>query len=51
MIVRANLKPMETMSHWAKAVREAKGKPITVEVLRDRQEKTLTLTPDVKHKT
>ena len=51
VIVRAEHKPMSTTSNWAKVIREAKGKPVSVEVLRDRQEKTLTLTPDVKHKT
>jgi serine protease Do len=49
VITRANLKPMKNVSSWTRAIREAKGRPITVEVVRDRQEKTLTLTPDVKH--
>ncbi len=51
VIVRAEHKPMSTTSNWAKVIREAKGRPVSVEVLRDRQEKTLILTPDVKHKT
>ncbi len=50
VIVRANLKPMETMGHWAKVIREAKGRPITVDYVRDRQQKTVTLTPDIKRK-
>jgi serine protease Do len=50
VIVKADSKPIASMSHWAKIIREAKGKPVAVEVVRDRQQKTITLTPDVKHK-
>ena len=50
VITRANARPMTSMSHWYKVIREAKGRPVPVEVVRDHQTKTLTLTPDVKHK-
>ena len=50
VIVKANLRPMSSPSKWTKMIHESKGKPISVQVVRDRQEKTLTITPDVKHK-
>jgi len=51
VVLRANAKPVGTMTDWSKAVRDAKGKPITVVVLRDRKEQTVTLTPDPKKHT
>ncbi len=50
VVERANGRPMVSMSAWAKMIREAKGRPVTVVILHDRQERTLVLTPDVKHK-
>jgi S1-C subfamily serine protease len=50
VVVKANTVPVGNLSHWTKTVREAKGKPIAIVVMRDRQEKVLLLTPDVKHK-
>ena len=50
VVVKANALPVANLSHWTKTVREAKGKPISVVIMRDRQEKILILTPDVKHK-
>jgi S1-C subfamily serine protease len=50
VVVKANTAPVGNLSRWTKTVREAKGKPIAIVVVRDRQEKVLTLTPDVKHK-
>jgi serine protease Do len=50
VVVRANARPMLSVNQWTKMIREAKGKPVSVVVLRDRQEKILTLTPDLKHK-
>jgi serine protease Do len=51
VVVRANTRNVATMSDWAKTIREAKGRSVTVVVLRDKQEKTLTLTPDGKKRT
>jgi serine protease Do len=48
VLVRANARSVANLTDWAKAIRDAKGRPVTVVVLRDRQEKTLTLTPDAK---
>ncbi len=50
VVLRANFQSVGSMNHWLKIVREAKGKPISVVVLRDRLEKTLVITPDVKHR-
>lgn len=49
-LVRANARPIRTLGDWSKTVREAKGRPIAVVIMRDKQERTLTLTPDIKHK-
>jgi len=50
VVVKANATPVGNLSRWTKTVREAKGKPISIAIVRDRQEKLLILTPDVKHK-
>lgn len=50
IVTRANLQPISTVSDWSKVIREAKGRPVAVTVLRDRQEKTLMLTPDGKRR-
>lgn len=49
-VVRANTRPVKTLGDWAKVVREAKGRPIAVVIMRDKQERTLTLTPDIKRR-
>ena len=49
-VLRANARPVKSVGDWSKAVREAKGRPIAVVIMRDKQERTLTLTPDVKHR-
>ena len=48
VVLRADTKSVASTTDWTKAVREAKGRPVSVIVLRDRQEKTLTLTPDAR---
>ena len=50
VVIRANALRTGSMSAWAKAVREAKGRPVAVTIVRDKQEKTLTLTPDAKRR-
>ena len=50
VVVRANQQPVGSASHWAKMIREAKGRPLLVTVVRDRQERTFTLVPDTKRK-
>jgi serine protease Do len=51
IVVRANGQAVNSPSRWAKAVKEAKGNPMMVTVLRDRQEHTLTLVPDPRRHT
>lgn len=48
VVVRANAKPVASTGDWAKAVKSSRGRPLTVVVMRDRKEQTLTLTPDSK---
>ncbi len=49
-VVRANARPVRSVGDWTKAVRDAKGRPIAVVIMRDKQERTLTLTPDIKRR-
>jgi S1-C subfamily serine protease len=46
--IRANAQKLNTTGEWAKTIRESKGRPVTVVVIRERHEVTLTLTPDGK---
>ncbi len=48
VVVRANSIKMTNSGDWIKIVRENKGKPLAVVVLRDKKEQTLTLIPDGK---
>ena len=48
VVVRANARVVVSVGDWAKTIKEAKGRPVMIVVLRDRQEKTLMLTPDSK---
>jgi serine protease Do len=50
VVVRANTHEVGSLSEWAKTIKEAKGRPVTVVVMRDRAERTLTLTPDAKRR-
>jgi S1-C subfamily serine protease len=36
---------------WTRIVRDAKGRPVTVVVLRDHKETVMTVTPDAKKHT
>ena len=48
IVLRANSQNVGSMSEWARAIKEAKGRPVSVIVLRDRQQITMVLTPDSK---
>jgi S1-C subfamily serine protease len=50
VVVRANAHAVGSLSEWAKLIKEAKGRPVTVVVMRDRAERSLTLTPDLKRR-
>jgi serine protease Do len=48
VVVRADTKPVTSPSDWSKAIKNCKGHSMTVIVLREKKEQTLTLTPDAK---
>ncbi|WP_213804485.1 PDZ domain-containing protein [Granulicella sp. dw_53] len=48
VVIRANAVTLTTSGEWMKIVRENRGKPVQVVVLRDKKEQTLTLVPDSK---
>lgn len=48
VILRADSEAMRSASEWSKHLRSCKGKPMTLELLRDHQQMTLTLAPDTK---
>ena len=48
VVVRINSISVANGSDWTKTVHDNRGKPVPVVVLRDKQEHTLTLTPDGK---
>jgi serine protease Do len=53
VITKANATEIATPSDWIRTVRENRGKPVTLTVLRNKQEQTITITPadskDKKH--
>ena len=51
VVLRANSHGILSMADWARVIKEAKGHPVLVVVLRDRAERTLTLIPDGKRRT
>ena len=48
VVVKVNSVAVTSGNDWSKTVHENKGRPVTVVVLRDKKEQTLTLTPDGK---
>jgi S1-C subfamily serine protease len=48
LVVKANAQRVLTAADWAKAVKNSHGRPLTVVVLRDKKEQTVTLTPEAK---
>jgi len=51
VVVRANSKVVTNQADWTRIVRDAKGRPVTVVVLRDHKETVMTVTPDAKKHT
>jgi S1-C subfamily serine protease len=48
IVLRANSQSVGTMNDWARAIKDAKGRPVSVVVQRDRAQMTMVLTPDTK---
>jgi serine protease Do len=48
VVVKVNSMQVSNGNDWSKTIHENRGKPVTVVVLRDKKEQTLTLTPDAK---
>ena len=44
----ADAKPVTSAGDWAKAIKNSHGHPLSITVVRDKKEQTLTLTPDSK---
>jgi serine protease Do len=48
VVIAADAKPVATTGDWAKAVKNSHGHALSIVVLRDKKQQTLTLTPDSK---
>ena len=46
VVIRANTRPILTPNDWDKVIKNSHGQPLTIVILRDKKEQTLTLTPD-----
>jgi S1-C subfamily serine protease len=48
VVIQVNQVPVTTGSEWTKTIHQNRGKQVVLQVLRDRHEQTMTLTPDSK---
>jgi S1-C subfamily serine protease len=48
VILRADARPLRNTSDWSKHLHATKGKPMTLDLLRDHHEMTLTLRPETR---
>jgi serine protease Do len=48
VVVRANSRPVVSTNDWAKLIKSSHGQALSVVVIRDKKEQTLTLIPDAK---
>jgi len=48
VVVRVNSIAVSSGTDWTKTIHDNRGRPVPVVVIRDKQEQTLTLTPDTK---
>jgi len=48
VVLRANANPVASNGDWARAIKNCHGQPISIVIMRDKQEHTLSLRPDSK---
>lgn len=48
VVIQVNQVPVTTGNEWSKTIHQNRGKPVVLQVLRDRHEQTMTMTPDSK---
>jgi S1-C subfamily serine protease len=48
VVIQVNQVPVTTGNEWSKTIHQNRGRPIAILILRDKQEQTLTMTPDSK---
>lgn len=48
VVVEADARPVVSTGDWVKAIRNSHGRSLTIVVMRDKKQQTLTLTPDGK---
>jgi serine protease Do len=48
VVIKADSKPVATTNDWARTIKNSHGHPLSITIMRDKKEQTLTLTPDSK---